>query len=94
MNYVVFLDYRPFSVMRQQLASGEHDSYLGKRCLAFTYTNQGNRVTVRDDQWDTTVTTNGVFIRSIRMKAGSRCGKLAIPVRTDTKHLLRGKINE
>lgn len=45
-----------------------HDSHLGKRCLAFNYTNQGNRVNVRDDQWDTVVTTNRVFIGLIRMK--------------------------
>lgn len=57
-----------FSVIRQQLASWKRVSHLEKRCLAFNYTHRGNRVTVRDDQWDTVVTTNGVFIRSIRMK--------------------------
>lgn len=55
-------------VIRQQLDSSGHDSHLGRRRLAFNYTNQGNRVNVRDDQWDTIGSTNRVFIGSIRMK--------------------------
>lgn len=57
-----------FSVIRQQHANLGHDCHLGKRCLVFNYTNQENRVNVRDDQWDTTVATNWVFTGSIRMK--------------------------
>lgn len=67
MNYV-FLDGSHFSIIRQQLASLGHASHLGKRCLVFNYTNQSNRVNVRHDQWNAIVTTDRVFIGSIRMK--------------------------
>lgn len=84
----VFLDGSHFSV--KQLASLGHDSHLGKRCLAFNYTNQGNRLNVRDDQWDAIITTNRVFIGSIRMKMVVEVESQQ-PLATQTQNTARGE---
>lgn len=83
----VFLDGSHFSV--KQLARLGHDSHLGKRCLAFNYTNQGNRLNVRDDQWDAIITTNRVFIGSIRMKMVVDVESQK-PLATQTQNTARG----
>lgn len=87
----VFLDGSHFSV--KQLASLGHGSHLGERYLAFNYTNQGNRLNVRDDQWDTIITTNRVFIGSIRIKMVVEVEKSATPGNADTKSCPRGQIS-
>lgn len=87
----VFLDRSHFSV--KQLASLGHDSHLGKRCLACNYTNQGNRLNVRDDQWDAIITTNRVFTGSIRMKMAVDVESQQ-PLATQTRNTARGERSE